>query len=94
MSAIAIQRNVSPRENFDLIQNHLEMLIEELRDVDLERRMITIIEADSLLNDLGEKTLEIETCEIKLQEVRRNLEEELGQIQRMLFIVNRLEASL
>jgi hypothetical protein len=95
MSAIAIQGIAGQNGNFEVVKTHLEMLIENLRDVDLERRMITIIEADTLLGEWGgEEGTDATFNEVKLQGIRKNLEEEFEQIRRMLFLVERLQTHL
>jgi hypothetical protein len=61
-------------------RTHIEILTELLRDVDLEKRMETLIKAD---NYLKRDSIDNE-C---LEDIRLNLEMELMKVRKMIFMV-------
>jgi hypothetical protein len=68
-------------------QQHIEILTELLRDVDLEQRMYTLIKAEEFLD--GQ-----ETNNVQLQLIRSDLEIELKKMQQMIFIVDKAQTLL
>ena len=68
-------------------QQHIEILTELLRDVDLEQRMYTLIKAEEFLD--GQ-----ETNNIQLQLIKNDLNQELKKMQQMIFIVEKAQSLL
>lgn len=85
MNALALRFDPesSLKEIPEVATNHLEVLVELLRDVNLEKRMMTLIKAEGILRegDYDKSTLE---------SIRTDLEEDLQLMRKMIFMVEQV----
>ncbi len=81
MSALTIQNFSSNKEE---AKEHIVVLTELLRDVDIEGRMTILMKADQLVD-------EKEMNEVLLQSVRIDLEQELNKMRKMIFMVEKAQ---
>ncbi|HXH74550.1 MAG TPA: hypothetical protein VNJ08_06270 [Bacteriovoracaceae bacterium] len=84
MTTLAQQWTVSSEDKPGITKQHMEMLIDLLRDVNLEKRMETLIKAQNFMkeDDFNKETL---------QSIRTELDEELMNIRKMLFMVDQAQ---
>jgi hypothetical protein len=82
MGALEIQKTSTTIPNEAL--EHISILTELLRDVDLEGRMMTLIKAEDFLG--GQ-----ETSQLQLESIRTDLELELDKMKKMIFIVEKAQ---
>lgn len=85
MNALAQQLfTETPNEIPAVSKTHIEMLIDLLRDIDLEKRMETLIKAENFLtNDEFNKEA--------LVTIRSELDDELMLIRKMIFMVDQAQ---
>lgn len=82
MGALEIQKTINTIPNE--VKEHILILSELLRDVDLESRMMTLIKAEDFL--CGE-----ENGEQHLQSIRTDLELELNKMKTMICVVEKAQ---
>ena len=84
MNALAQQWTVTNEELPGISKTHIEMLTELLRDINLEKRMETLIKAENFLkgDEFNKETL---------QAIRTELDEELMLVRKMLFMVDQAQ---
>lgn len=82
----ALKLNESKRHFPEIAQEHVEVLIELLRDVNLEKRMETLIKAQHLF-DQPDSLL----VDAQLDSIRSDLEEYKLQLRQMIFMVDKAQ---
>jgi hypothetical protein len=84
MNALAQQWNETTKSIPEFARTHIEMLTGLLRDVQLEKRMETLIKAENFLkeDDFNKENLDL---------IRNELNEELMLIRKMIFMVDQAQ---
>lgn len=84
MSALAYQLNEVTKTISQEAKIHMEILSELLRDVNLEKRMETLIKTEGILK---EKEVDFQ----QLSSIRCDLEEELMKVRKMIFMLEQAQ---
>lgn len=78
------ERRMNTNKMPEISTSHLEVLVELLSSIDMGKRTETLIDAQSLLDNP-------EAVEMKFKSIRKDLEDELMMIRRMIFMVEKAE---
>ncbi len=86
MSALALQLSEEECLIPELAHKHVEVLVELLRDVNLEKRMETLIKAQHLFEVPAKSVVDAQ-----LDSIRSDLEEYDLQLRQMIFMVEKAQ---
>lgn len=84
MSALALKIMEEEKNVPEIAHKHVEVLVELLRDVNLEKRMETLIKAQHLI-----KESRTSVVDAQLESIRNDLEEYDLQLRQMIFMVEK-----
>ena len=88
MNALAIKKNHTNLSIQDEARTHIEILSDLLRDIDLEKRMGTLIQTENLIKEWNQGEEENKT---KLESIRLELEGDLQQVRLMIHMVEKAQ---